>query len=160
MNRIFLLAVVFFLSASAFAQTAPVKKVYAFEAKTKVTETNVEPDTVKSYPYRIFLAVDPAKKIEVATVWIGTDYYLFKTKNLPNKPVMADKSVYGKKTLVPSTRNKLIELVLVDKRVPSPRPGRELVRYLSKNEVVISYTCKGVRYYATAATVTELIPKN
>jgi hypothetical protein len=155
MNRIQLILLFsFFLPICLLAQTEPVLKSYAF--KLPATESSNEEGTNKSQGYRMYLEHSRNQCISVSGVWIGTNYYKFKTRKNIKTPIENPSANAKNKILIPSTKNKLMEIVLIQKQSPSPRPGSELIKYLRENEALIVYKYKGEQYYAPIKKIEDL----
>jgi hypothetical protein len=150
--KYFLFSVMITVSQTFLAQTAPVKKVYAYrQAILQGKKPSHQEEAKSTDQYFLFAEFSKNQKAIINGIWIQNNYYSYKTKQhlkLPVKKAMME----GMEDvlLVPKTGNSVYEIIVTKPINPSPRPGRELGLLLQKNEVVISYTYKGKQYYATA----------
>lgn len=146
--------------AAASAQTAPVKKVYAYKQasfpgkKPSDTRTGTE---IKKEHYRLFITSTGKEVISINGVWIMHEYYRFTVSSKPKTPIKMEQPDDGI-ILVPKTNYKVFEIMPKGKQGPSPKPGTILGKLLKANDVVISYNWRGKQYFATAKTIIELPP--
>lgn len=150
--KLFLIAAFVFTVQNITAQTATVKKIYAYKQQILPGKKPGATEEVKTKEHFFMYAeVEKNKKVSVTGVWINYNYYNCTAKQQIKTPVqkniMDGMEAY---TFVPKTKNNVYELIAGKMQEPAPRPGRELGLLLQKNEVVVSYTYKGKQYYATA----------
>lgn len=151
-----LLLISFLFSATiATAQTAPVRKVYAYSQQILPGK---KPSGIVSKKESFRLFITSSSAVTVTGVWIKSSYYRFETISITKTPVLLGTINTEKKVLVPSTKLRVTEISIKKMYEPSPRPGTPLSTLLASNEVVIVYKWKGKEYFATAAKMEELEP--
>lgn len=145
---------------STFAQTVPVKKIYAYkQASLSGKKPSGKNEVEKKERYRLFIAHNAKDAIKINGIWVMEEYYRFEVSSKLKSPVKQNEAEGSEQIiLVPKTSHHVLELLLQEKQEPSPRPGSQLGKLLKMNEVVISYTWKGKQYFAIAKTIKELPP--
>jgi hypothetical protein len=124
----------FLFPGTLIAQEGPVLKGYGFQLPSVETKSSVG--------YTLYAEYKRNKCLKITSVWIGTGYYEFTTKKRIKTPLLE-----GTKEMIPATKNKVLQIILVKKQSPSPRPGSELISYLKDNKAVIAYRHKKKQYF-------------
>ena len=160
------LFILLLLSLNLFSQ--PIIRVFAFEQEnlpgTKpsgVTDENgkrVQKAAAKKN-YFIFLSCDKAYSIAPTQVFIRNRAFTTKTTLVKKTPVQyINNNIPAKPekiTLVPATKNKVLELQLDETPVEMTSATQKLT---DKNDVVIVYLWKNKKYFLTVKKLKKLEP--
>ncbi len=160
------LFILLMLSLNLFSQ--PIIRVFAFEQEnlpgTKpsgVTDENgkrVQKAAAKKN-YFIFLSFDKAYSLAPAQIFIRNTAFTTKTTVVRKTPVQyINNNIPAKPekiTLVPATKNKVLELQLDETPVEMTSATQKLT---DKNDVVIVYLWKNKKYFLTVKKLKKLEP--
>lgn len=160
-RQLFTFVCFLFILNTITAQTAPVKKIYAYKLASLGGKKPSEHETTvpKKEQYRLFIAYTGKGPLIIEGVWIEQEYYRVKMMPATRTPVL--QSVHeGNEPmiLVPKTSYTVTELQVLEKFDPAPRPGSQLGKLLKTNELVVAYRWKGKEYFATSKTIKALSP--
>jgi hypothetical protein len=139
------------------AQNVNSVRLYAYQQKVLPGKKS---STVKAKEtYHLYLSHSSRQIVTITGLWIKTNYYQFSTSVISKKPVVYN-SGSSKDTLVPFTKNRIIEIRKMKLREPAPRPGKELGKLLAENEIVVSFMLHGKEYFTVAKTciILESLP--
>jgi hypothetical protein len=151
-------AVILFLCLFAFASFAQSNKTVQLFAYEQHILPGKKTKTVKSKEtYRIYITHPSKQMLTVTGVWIKSNYYRYEISASKQKMVVHQTDVKND-TLVPFTRNRILEITKLKLQQPAPRPAMALGKLLSANEVVVSYMLNGKEYFAVAKTLKMLEP--
>lgn len=156
-KQTFFLLVLMGFSFEIKAQTRPLKKIYAYSQASLPGKKSDYPVKVNE-TYRLFITVAPKEAIAVTGIWLKNNYYSCTTKNIASKQVVHGNTNYEKKILVAKTSNTVLEILLMKKMDPAPRPGTALGLLLKSNEVVLVYIWKGKQYFSALKKIIVLEP--
>jgi hypothetical protein len=162
------LFILLMLSLNLFSQ--PTIRVFAFEREnlpgTKpsgVTDENgkrVQKAAAKKN-YFIFLSFDKAYSIAPAQIFIRSRAFIPKTTVVKKTPVQyINNNIPAKPekiTLVPATKNKVLELQLDETPVENMKTSTTQ-KLTNKNDVVIVYLWKNKKYFLTVKKLKKLEP--
>lgn len=150
-----------FILNSVNAQTAPVKKIYAYKQASLGGKKPSEHETAvsKKEQYRLFIAYTGKGPLIIEGVWIEQEYYRVRMMPATRTPVLQGQQEGNERvTLVPKTSDTVRELQVLEKVEPAPRPGSQLGNLLKTNDFVVAYRWKGKQFYATSKTIKALSP--
>jgi hypothetical protein len=170
MKRLLSFLLFAFAAFAAAAQSNKGVKIYGYlqpvvkgaPPKKVVTENNQEIyfEQKPSGNIIIYLTYPTSTALQPDALYIGGKKYKVKVENIEQTPVrITDHNLplQPKTTeLVPKTGNKVVLITPVEP--VTFKPGSCLKRKMKANEVVIGYTVKGKRKYATAEKLTRLEP--
>ncbi|MBY0477049.1 MAG: hypothetical protein K2Q24_05345 [Chitinophagaceae bacterium] len=159
-RQLFTFVCFLFILNTITAQTAPVKKIYAYKQASLGGKKPSEHETTvpKKEQYRLFIASGKGPLI-IEGVWIEQEYYRVKMMPATRTPVLQVQQEGNERViLVPKTSDTVRELQVLEKVEPAPRPGSQLGKLLKTNELVMAYRWKGKQYFATSKTIKALSP--
>lgn len=161
-----------FLRAELSRANPPVKKIHAFKQASipgmlpRLPENENKPTEERkpNYNYWFYLEVKKKKNIEITGLWINgirSEIKIDSIKNLPVKKISYNgATVNDTVILAPETRN-LVLLIYpsgTGTAVPEATGSKYPEDLISKHELVISYSCKGKKYYAKVRSIRTLAP--
>ena len=162
------LFILLMLSLNLFSQ--PTIRVFAFEQEnlpgtrpSGVTDENGNPvqKAAAKKNYFIFLSFNKAYSIAPAQIFIRGRAFTIKTTMVKKTPVQyINNNIPAKPekiTLVPATKNKVLELQL-NETPAGNKKTTDIQKLTDKNEVVIVYLWKNKKYFLTLKKLKKLEP--
>ena len=155
------------LAASVSAQTV---KVYAYSQpglkgvnqKDIVAENGqeIKVDPSSSNNYLLYFTYSGTAPIKISGVWLNGKAYNVKTEPIKKTPVELkdDNATEDSKTitLVPKTKNKVIQLTLSSKIDNPAKLSGAKKKDVESSELVVSYSVNGKKLYKTVKKITVL----
>jgi len=149
---------------------SPVKKVHAYKQtsipgivpRLNENETLQKEERKQSYNYWFYLEHNQKDKIEITGLWIKGTQSEIKTEKISNLPVKkiiySGATVNDTVTMVPLTGNFVMLVYPLSTVKKASAVSNYLSGLISRHELVISYTCRGKKYYALAKKINILPP--
>lgn len=144
-----------FVLATEILAAQPVLKLYGYSQEVIPGNIPVVPDenggikpkrAVVNTQYYIYVQADSAVQVQLVEVWLAGQWDTVSSQSVVATPVIV--SYPEKKTLVPVTRKKVLQLNPGDILTGVMKPSAALQKLMKANALVVAYLWKGKKYYA------------
>lgn len=152
------------LAISGMLAAQPVVKLYGYSQEytpgnipVNVPDENGNKQPRRSFVttnYYIYVSVDTKTDIQLQEVWVGGKWDTVISQQVVATPVVVSYPV--KKTLVASTKQKVLQLNKGDSVTRVITPSVSLKKMMKGNELIVAYLWKGKKYYAALRKLSVL----